>query len=184
MGSKRVHIRVGENRREKWKEHAAEDFEDKYGSVSKLIRDAVETQIDIDSGNLSAGGPTGETTVEPNGRIDDIKVTVEDNESTLEDIQERLTEMHDTMASQGAIPDRVYSAVYGAIPTVEFEEGKGKEPKELAEEFGAHAPEIAEEAGVSMVEASKVLIEHYHEYDDVEMLMLDQYDAPRYWRHQ
>lgn len=180
--SEKVHLRVGEGRKEKWDTHATEDHADKYGSLSALIRHAVESQIERDAGDATEASH-GAQPVEANGRIDDIKTGVEDNGKTLESIQGRLVEIQDTLVSQGGIPDRVFSAVYGAIPMVEH--GTGTTDKnELAQEFGAKAPEIAEEAGVSMRETSKALAELYHEYDDVEMLMTDEYDAPRYWRHQ
>jgi len=182
MGSKRVHIRVGEDRREKWKDHATEDFEDKYGSVSKLIRNAVETQIDIDSGNLSAGGSTGETTVEPNGRIDDIKVTVEDNGSTLEDIQERLTKIHDDVVSGGMPePELVFSDVYGELPVVEDSFAEADKAA-TAREFGMTATEVAEKIDMSEDDVGSALIQLYYEYDGVEMLMTREFDSPRYWR--
>ena len=182
MGSKRVHIRVGEDRRKKWKDHATEDFEDKYGSVSKLIRDAVETQMDIDKGNLSTGGSDTDApqTVEPNGRIDDIKVTVEDNSDVLEDIEERLSHMHDTMLSQGGIPDDMLSDVYGTLEVVEG--GFADADKDaIAREFGMTPSDVATEADISIEEAGQALVLLRYEYDDVDMLMRGEFDEPRYW---
>lgn len=184
MGSKQVHIRVGENRRERWQDHAKDDFGDKYGSVSALIRQAVETQMDIDKGNLSAGGDGSDApqTVEANGRIDDILTGVEDNGSALEAIEDRLTNMHDTMLSQGGIPDKVFSDVYGHLPVVKdgFEDA---DKDAIALEFGATAAEIADKAGVSELEAERALVQlrYDDDYSGVNMLMTEGFGAPRYW---
>ncbi|MDL0140335.1 hypothetical protein PNP85_12560 [Halobacterium salinarum] len=179
--SEKVHIRVGEGRKAKWDTHAKEDYADKYGSMSKLIRHAVERQIEVDVGE-GGGESEGAQTAEPNGRIDDILNGVEDNGSALEAIQDRLENMHDTMLSQGGIPDKVFSDVYGALPTVEngFE---GADKDAVAERFGATAAEIAEDAGVSELEAARTLVQlHYEDdYSGVQMLMTRDFEGPRYW---
>ncbi|GAB3672462.1 hypothetical protein [Halopiger thermotolerans] len=178
--SEKVHIRVGDGRKEKWNEHANDDFGDKYGSMSKLVRHAVERQIERDTGDASA--ESGSQTVEANGRIDDILNGVEDNGSALEAIEDRLEKMHDTMLSQGGIPESVFSDVYGAIPVVEsgFE---GADKDAIATEFGATPSEIADEAGVTEEEAARALVQLRYEYgDDVTMLMLRDFEEPRYWR--
>jgi len=43
--------------------------------------------------------------------------------------------------------------------------------------------EIAEEAGVTELEANKALVELYYgdDYDGIKMLMTKQFDAPQYW---
>jgi len=175
--SEQVHIRVGESRHEKWANHAEAEYD---GNMSKLIRAAVEKEI----GGASEDDTTsdGAQTVEPNGRIDDILNGVEDNGSALEAIQDRLENMHDTMLSQGGLPDKVFSDVYGALPTVKdgFE---GADKDAIAVEFGATAGEIAEKAGISELEASRALVQlHYEdEYSGVQMLMTEAFDAPRYW---
>jgi hypothetical protein len=173
--SEQVHIRVGESRHEKWVKHAEAEYD---GNMSKLIRGAVEKEI-------SGAGDTasdGAQTVEPNGRIDDILNGVEDNGSALEAIQDRLENIHDTMLSQGGLPDKVFSDVYGALPTVKdgFE---GADKDAIAVEFGATAAEIAENAGVSELEAERALVQlrYEDEYSGVEMLMTEGFDSPRYW---
>ena len=176
--SEQVHIRVGESRHQKWVSHAEAEYD---GNMSKLIRAAVEKEI---SGGSDGSSPSdGAETVEANGRIDDILNGVEDNGSTLEAIEDRLENMHDTMLSQGGIPNKVFSDVYGALPVVKdgFE---GADKDAIAVEFGATAAEIAEDAGVSELEAGKALVQLYYEddYSDVEMLMTHGFDAPHYWR--
>ena len=173
--SEQVHIRVGESRHEKWVQHAEAEYD---GNMSKLIRGAVEKEI-------SGAGDTasdGAQTVEPNGRIDDILNGVEDNGSALEAIQDRLENMHDTMLSQGGLPDKVFSDVYGALPTVKdgFEDA---DKDAIALEFGATAAEIAENAGVSELEAERALVQlrYEDEYSAVQMLMAEGFDGPRYW---
>ncbi|MDL0145795.1 hypothetical protein [Halobacterium salinarum] len=173
--SEQVHIRVGESRHEKWVNHAEAEYD---GNMSKLIRSAVEKEISGAGDNASEGAQT----VEPNGRIDDILNGVEDNGSALEAIQDRLENMHDTMLSQGGLPDKVFSDVYGHLPVVKegFEDAdKGA----IAVEFGATAGEIAEKAGISELEASRALVQLYYEdeYSGVQMLMTEGFDAPRYW---
>ncbi|OYR82322.1 hypothetical protein DJ84_10790 [Halorubrum ezzemoulense] len=180
--SEQVHIRVGEGRKEKWDTHASEDHADKYGSVSKLIRHAVERQIEMDTGEGSDPAADGSQSVEANGRIDDILNGVQDNGSALEAIEGRLENIHDTMLSQGGIPESVFSDVYGAIPVVEsgFE---GADKDAVAEQFGATAAEIAEDAGVAEEEAARALVQIRYDYeDDVDMLMTRDYESPRYWR--
>ncbi|PSQ52970.1 hypothetical protein BRD20_04510 [Halobacteriales archaeon SW_8_65_20] len=149
--------------------------------MSKLIHAAVEKEI---SGASDGGSPSdGAETVEANGRIDDILNSVEDNGSALEAIEDRLENMHDTMLSQGGIPNKVFSAVYDALPVVKggFE---GADKDAIAAEFGATAAEIAEDAGVSELEAGKALVQLYYEddYSDLEVLMTHGFDAPHYWR--
>ena len=179
--SEKVHIRVGEGRKAKWDIHATEDHADKYGSMSKLIRHAVERQIEVDTGEGGGGSAEGGQTVEANGRIDDILNGVEDNGGALEAIEDRLENMHDTMLSQGGVPDKVVSEVYGATPVVEsgFE---GADKDAVAMKFGATAAEIAEDAGISELEAERALVLLRHEYDDVAMLMTREFEDPRYWR--
>jgi hypothetical protein len=176
---------VGENRRKKWDTHATEDHADKYGNVSKLIRHAVERQIEVDAGEGSAptaGGAEGAQAVEANGRVDDILTGVENNESTLESIQERLARLHDDVVSGGMPePELVFSEVYGAVPTVE-DSFSGADEAAIAREFGATAEEIAEDVELSQEEAARALIQLHYEYDDVGMLMTQEFDSPRYWR--
>ena len=175
--SEQVHIRVGETRHEKWVDHAEAEYD---GNMSKLIRAAVEREIGGSSEDDTASN--GAQTVEPNGRIDDILNGVEDNESALEDIQDRLENMHDTMLSQGGLPDKVFSEVYGALPTVKdgFEDA---DKDAIAVEFGATADQIAEKAGISELEASRALVQllYEDEYRGVQMLMTEGFDGPRYW---
>lgn len=180
--SEQVHIRVGEGRKEKWDTHATEEHGDKYGSVSKLIRHAVERQIEMDAEGGSEPTGDGSQSVEANGRIDDILNGVEDNGSALEAIEGRLENIHDTMLSQGGIPDSVFSDVYGALPTVK--DGFENADKDaIARKFGETAGEIAEKAGISELEAARALVQlHYEdEYSGVEMLMTREFDGPRYW---
>lgn len=173
--SEQVHIRVGESRHEKWVNHAEAEYD---GNMSKLIRAAVEKEI---SGTGDTASEDAQT-VEPNGRIDDILNGVEDNGSALEAIQDRLENMHDTMLSQGGLPDKVFSDVYGALPTVKdgFEDA---DKDAIAVEFGATAAEIAEKAGVSELEAERALVQLRYEddYSGVQMLMTEGFDGPRYW---
>ncbi|QGA81590.1 hypothetical protein [Halomicrobium sp. LC1Hm] len=175
--SEQVHIRVGESRHQKWVSHAEAEYD---GNMSKLIRAAVEKEI---SGASDGGSPSdGGETVEANGRIDDILNGVEDNGSALEAIEDRLEKMHDTMLSQGGIPDSVFSDIYGALNPVEdgFEDA---DKDAIAREFGETAGEIAEKAGVTELEAARALVQlHYEdEYSGVEMLMTREFDGPRYW---
>lgn len=176
--SEQVHIRVGESRHEKWVSYAEAEYD---GNMSKLIRAAVEKEISGTSDGDTA--PEGSQTVEANGRVDDILTNVEDNGSALEAIQERLENMHDTMLSQGGIPDKIFSSVYGAIPVVKrgFEEA---DKDAIAREFGETAAEIADTAGVSKMEAARALVQlHYdNDYGDVEMLMTREFEGPRYWK--
>lgn len=180
MGSKRVHIRVGENRRDKWNRHASDDFSDKYGSVSALIRTAVETQIDIDKGNLSAGADAsdGTQTVEANGRIDDILTGVEDNGTALEAIQSRLDRLHEQVSAGGGVSDKVFSDVFGALVEIEASAG-------VTERINrALTPtDVAEKAGVSVEQAEAALAQMRREYDDVSMAFdPEEHDEPRYWK--
>jgi hypothetical protein len=179
--SEKVHIRVGEGRKTKWDTHATEDHADKYGTMSKLIRHAVERQIEVDAGDTPAGQSDASQTVEANGRIDDIKTGVEDNGSALEDIQNRLAELHNDVVSGGMPdPELVFSDVYGAIPTVEDSFADADETA-VAREFGATAGEIADDVDMSEAEVSRALIQLHYEYDDVAMLMTREFDQPRYW---
>ncbi|WP_336357603.1 hypothetical protein [Haloarcula sp. CGMCC 1.6347] len=91
--------------------------------------------------------------------------------------------MHDTMLSQGGIPNKVFSDVYGALPVVE-EVFEGADRDAIAVKFGATAAEVADDAGVSELEAGKALVQLYYEddYSDVQMLMIHGFDAPHYWR--
>ena len=79
--------------------------------------------------------------------------------------------------------NKVFSNIYGALLVVKdgFE---GTDKDTIATEFGATAAEIAENAGVSELEAGKALVQLYYEddYSDVEMLMTHGFDAPHYWR--
>jgi hypothetical protein len=180
--SEQVHIRVGEGRKEKWNAHATEDHADKYGSVSKLIRHAVERQIEMDTGDTPVGPSEGAQTVEPNGRIDDILTGVEDNGSALEEIQNRLARLHDDVVSGGMPePEVVFSEVYGAVPAVEDSFSEADEAA-IAREFGATAAEIADDTDMTVEEVSRALIQLHYEYDDVAMLMTREFDSPRYWR--
>ena len=175
--SEQVHIRVGETRHEKWVNYAESEYD---GNMSKLIRAAVEKEISgASDGSSSSDGPQ---TVEANGRIDDILNGVEDNGSALEAIQDRLENMHDTMLSQGGVPESVFSKVYGAIPTVDsgFE---GADKDAVAKRFGATEEEIAEDAGVAKEEAARALVQIRYDYEDnVKMLMTRDFEGPRYWR--
>lgn len=180
--SEKVHIRVGDGRKEKWDTHASEDHADKYGTMSKLIRHAVERQIEVDTGASPSEPSQGTQPVEANGRIDDILTGVEDNGSALEAIQNRLAKIHDDVVSGGMPePELMFSDVYGAVPAVEdsFSEA---DKLAVAREFGATADEIAEDLEMSVDEAARALIQLHYEYDDVEMIMTDEFDAPRYWR--
>lgn len=181
MGSKRVHIRVGEDRRDKWHGHATEDFGDKYGSVSALIRDAVETQMDIDKGNLSAGSSeVSNASQQPkaNGRIDAILTGVEDNSASLESIEERLSRIHETMASGGGVSTRVQSDVYGALVEIEAT----MDPVKKINTAGITSTEVAERADVSVEQAESALAQLRREYDDVQMRFREDDDEPLWWR--
>jgi hypothetical protein len=165
--SEQVHIRVGEGRKEKWDAHATEDHADKDGSVSKLIRHAVERQIEMDSGDTPVGPSDGAQTVEPNGRIDDILTGVENNGSALEEIQNRLARLHDDVVSGGMPePEVVFSEVYGAVPAVE-DGFTDADESAIATEFGATVEEIADDVEMTVEEVSRALIQLHYEYDDV-----------------
>lgn len=155
--SEQVHIRVGKSRHQKWVSHAEAEYD---GNMSKLIRAAAEKEI---SGVSDGGSPSdGAEAVAANGRIDDILNGVEDNGSALEATQDRLENMHDTMLSQGGLPDKVFSDVYGHLPVVKdgFEDA---DKDAIAIEFGATAAEIAEKAGVSEFEAERALVQQRQE---------------------
>lgn len=179
--SEQVHIRVGEGRKGKWDTHATDTHSDKYGSISKLIRHAVERQIEVDTGSHSDTSSTEESGTD--GRIDDVLDGVEDNGKSLESIQQRLENIHDTMLSQGGIPNSVFSDVYAALPVVKdgFEDA---EKDAVATEFGATAEEIADKAGISELEASRALVQlrYGDDYAGVDMLMTRDFEDPHYWK--
>lgn len=175
--SEQVHIRVGEGRRETWKQHAKEDYGDKYGSVAGLIRSAVETQMALDNGDLSANGDSGPTQSQANGRLDDVFAGVQDNGQDLGEIKEQLAEIRDLAASTGAVSDAMISDVYGALPVLQLDT-----PSSLMNK-GVTPSEIAEEVDISEDDAARALGELNRSYDDmVQMIRTADMDEPRYGR--
>lgn len=176
MGSKQVHIRVGEERRDQWGKHADANG---YSSVSELIRNAVSTQMAVDKGAFNTNGDSSGS--EPNGRLDDTLAQAQDNGQTLERIEEKLARLSETVTAQGAVGDKVASDVWGAIP--ESTAGAGTDLGDMITPSEAATPtEIAESAGVDAEAAAGALAQMRRRYDDVHMHWEPTDDEPSYWR--
>ena len=98
--SEQVNIRVGDGRKEKWNDHATDDFGEKYGTISKLIWHAVERQIEQNKGGSETGAQQTQP-VEANGQIDDILTGVEDNGNALDSKQDCIDRLYKQVAAGG-----------------------------------------------------------------------------------
>lgn len=86
-----INIRVTESQKSKWKEYA----EEHYGSLTKLIGQAVSKEIDSGSDD-GQGGPSSEA-------VTDLQETVNSLENTVRDMDTRLSSVHESV--QGSGPD-------------------------------------------------------------------------------
>lgn len=177
MASKQVHLRVPHEAVDEWDHHVENGT---YSSRSDLIMRAVDNQIKLDNGELSANGSSGGS--EPNGRIDDILVRTEDNGESLERIEERLTRMHDAVTSKGGVSDQELSDVYGEIPQSHGAGDKGLPPEAIRPTDAATPAEIAEKADVDVDTAAVALSQLRRQYDGVHMVMDVGDEEPTYWK--
>lgn len=129
MASKQVHVRLPEQRREKWNEHAETHYG---GNLSRLIRSGVEAQIRADKGESQTAGDTS-------GGLDTVLSAVEDIETRLGDMTAEMGRLGDAVNQTLTVSDRIASDVFGALPSNDY---KPATPEAIAEEINADVKDV------------------------------------------
>lgn len=176
--SEQVHIRVSEGRRADWSAHAKDDYSEKYGNVSALVRHAVERQIERDTGDAQSTATAESADSE---RLADVHDVVTDNHSTLEDVTTELRRLREDVQATTGVSDQVVSDVYAALPSSRLSSDTGFIEGGTT---GVTPAEVAEAADVSEDDAEVALAQLRREFPNVRMLMTSEMDDPVYWREE
>lgn len=109
MGRTQLNIRLGENQKERWREHAEES---RYvDHITDLVKRAVEDQIDRDTSGAtpsSQGGSRGEAPGEVLDRIQELRNDIHDLES---EVSQALDAVHGQEGMDPDLPPEVHAAL-------------------------------------------------------------------------
>jgi len=167
--SEQIHARVAAGRKEEWKEHITNhevNGERKYNSMTDLIREAVKTQIQVDTvGVQTSNTPThGDTESQPaeSQQINELVSTVDRLETVVSGMDNSIQQAVDSVhAQQGVDPDTI-TDVLERLPVGEK---AAVHPSDLVKQHEPLSTAEVRYASADLVQNSGGLVKAYKPFD-------------------
>jgi len=130
MPRTQVNFRLGDEQKQRWRDHVEESRYD--DTLSDLVKRAVENQIDRDNGEINEGSATESPA---SGEVLD---RIQDLQNEFEDLEAEVSQAVDAVHAQEGMDPDTFPEVYAAIPA-------GEENAQTAESIAKSGGPFSEE---------------------------------------